>query len=158
MVQRSMEIERKWLVKEIPNLSDSKRVSIKQGYVASSNKIEVRLRQQGKKFFHTIKTGTGLERTEIEVELSKKQFQKLWHATRGRRLEKVRYSLKWRGKTLELDLYKNELAGLSVAEVEFKTKKQAAKFSPPQWFGKEITGKRKYSNAQLATKQNRPKV
>ena len=157
MARRPTEIERKWLVKEDPDLSPHNQVTISQGYLCVSDKgAEVRLRREGKRFFQTVKTGAGLQRGEFEIELSKDQFKRLWPATRGRRLQKVRYSLKWRGKVIELDSYRKKLAGLKVAEVEFKTQKQAKAFSPPRWFGKEITNIEKYGNADLAMRKGKP--
>ena len=97
-------------------------------------------------FFETIKTGAGLKRGEIEIELSRKQFKAIWPAARGRRLEKIRYTLKWRRIKIELDVYKKDLAGLKVVEVEFKSRKQASDFSPPPWFGREVTGEDEYKN------------
>jgi adenylate cyclase len=150
MAQHAVEIERKWLVAQTPDLSRRKPVKITQGYIVSTTDTEVRLRRQGEKFFQTVKTGTGLERGEIEIALTRKQFKKLWPATRGRRLEKVRYKIRWYGKSIELDVYRKELSGLQIAEVEFKTLKQAKNFSPPQWFSKEVTGEEDYKNANLA--------
>src|SRR5262249_8520940 len=109
-----------------------------------------RLRRKDGKFFQTIKAGKGLQRDEIQVELSGKPFRKLWPATRGRRLEKTRHILKRQGRTIEIDIYRKKLSGLKVAEGEFKTSKQAERFSPPEWFGKEVTGDKAYKNANLA--------
>ena len=152
MSRRPIEIERKWLVEESPDLSKRKGVRILQGYLASTPEgTEVRLRRKGKKYFETVKTGKGLRRGENEIELSSKQFRRLWPATQGRRLEKVRYTLKWRGRNLALDVYRKRLAGLKVVEVEFKTRKQAKGFSAPAWFGKEVTEDEDYKNVSLAS-------
>ena len=154
MRQRAIEVERKWLIENPPKLPRRKGAKITQGYlVVSSEGIEVRVRRKDGKFFETIKTGTGLKRGEIEIELSRKQFRSLWTATQGRRLEKVRYTLKWQRRKIELDVYKKELAGLKVAEVEFKSRKQASDFLPPPWFGKEITNDDQYKNASLAERK-----
>ena len=154
MAERLIEIERKWLVNEPPQLAKRKKVRINQGYLAVNAKgTEVRLRRQNDKHFQTIKTGTGLQRGEIEVALSPKQFKSLWPATRGHRLEKVRYTLKWRGHTIELDIYKKELSGLVIAEVEFKSKKEAEAFLPPKWFGEEVTDDKSYKNVNLALRK-----
>ena len=37
-----------------------------------------------------------------------------------------------------------------VIEIEFKSEKEAYSFLAPDWFGKEITGVKKYSNSSLA--------
>src|SRR5215472_10146781 len=148
------EIERKWLVEDSPDLTKYKGAEIVQGYLTISPKgDEVRVRQKGEAFFETVKTGTGLERGEVEIELTKKQFKKLWPATRGRRLEKVRYTLKQNGRKIEFDIYKKGLAGLKVVEVEFKSRKQASAFKSPPWFGREVTRKDEYKNANLAARK-----
>jgi CYTH domain-containing protein len=107
------------------------------------------------KYLATVKTGKGIQRGEIEIELSGKQFNKLWRATRGRRLEKLWYTLKWQARKIELDVYKRELSGLMVAEVEFKTKRQAKDFSPLPWFGREVTDDEKFKNRNLATQNEK---
>ena len=119
------------------------------------NGTEVRLRRQDDKHFQTIKTGMGLQRGEIEIKLSRKQFNSLWPATRGHRLEKVRYTLKWRGNKIELDVFKKKLSGLLIAEVEFKSKPEAEVFSPPEWFGQEVTDDKSYKNVNLALRKSR---
>lgn len=153
MAKMNKEVERKWLVPKSPALSRRKRVKIVQGYLPGvKSETEVRLRREDNKYFETIKVGGGLERDEMEVELSKKQFKVLWPTTRGRRLAKTRYKINYRGKKIELDIYHRNLDGLRVAEVEFESPKQAQSFSPPAWFGKEVTGQRKFKNSSLVAK------
>ena len=120
MTKRATEIERKWLVDDPPKLSRRKGTRIIQGYNAvCSEGVEIRVRGLGDKFFETVKIG-----------LSQKQFKSLWRTTRGNRLEKIRYRMKWQGHKIELDVYTKPRAGLVVAEVEFKSQKQAANFYP----------------------------
>ena len=151
MSKQKSEIERKWLVSDLPDLSGCKRTKIVQGYLAvAADETEVRIRKAGRKYFETVKKGTGLRRAELEIKLTKKQFDSLWPATRRRRLEKIRHTLEWRSNKIELDVYEKRLHGLLVAEVEFKSGKQAEKFSSPKWFGKEITNTTRYKNVNLA--------
>jgi adenylate cyclase len=37
-----------------------------------------------------------------------------------------------------------------VAEVEFPDRVSCRKFKPPSWFGREVTGEKRYSNVRLA--------
>ena len=84
MARRPIEVEGKWLIENPPELSGHKGAKVIQGYlVVSSEGSEVRLRRKDEKFFETIKTGAGIKRGEIEIELSKKKFKLLWPATRG---------------------------------------------------------------------------
>ena len=48
------------------------------------------------------------------------------------------------------DRYEGALEGLVTVEVEFPTEEEAARFEPPGWFGRELTGEPGWSNAALA--------
>jgi CYTH domain-containing protein len=151
MPQSPVEVERKWLVQDLPGVSERQGKEVLQGYLAlATDGTEVRLRQTDGKFFQTVKSKGGLVRAEIEVELSKEQFEVLWGATAGRRLEKTRYVKRWAGKTVEIDVYHGSLAGLVVAEVEFTSARASARFTPPPWFGTEVTEDKQYKNVNLA--------
>ena len=147
----SKEIERKWLVLRLPDLTGLTAKEITQGYIAiTADGTEVRLRQKGNKYYQTIKTDGDLERSEVEIELSKEQFDQLWPATAGKRIEKLRYEIPQAGLKIELDVYKGSLAGLLVAEVEFKSIDQGKQFVAPEWFGREVTEDKRYKNKNLA--------
>jgi CYTH domain-containing protein len=75
----------------------------------------------------------------------------MWPLTDGARLEKRRYSVPHEGLAVEVDVFEGTLDGLAVAEVEFGTEGDSAAFEPPEWFGRELTGKIEYANESLAT-------
>ena len=100
----------------MPDLTACTGVKISQGYIAvGENGTEVRLRRKGERFYQTVKQGKGVQRTEVEVELSRAQFDTLWPLTEGRRVEKVRYEMVEGTWTIELDVYRGS-EGLVVAE------------------------------------------
>jgi len=146
------EIERKFLVKELPpGLDRFRSYPIAQGYLANEpGGRHVRLRKKGKTASLTFKVGRGNAREEREIQLSAKQFAALWPATVGRRLRKLRHEVPWKDLIIEIDTYRGRNAGLVVAEVEFPSQAAARKFQPPRWFGREVTGERRYSNVKLA--------
>ncbi len=151
MQQGPVEVERKWLVQDLPAFTRQEGKEVIQGYIAiDADGTEVRLRQTDGEFFQTVKSEGGLVRDEIEIELAQDQFEALWRATAGRRLEKIRYTWHWEGKTVEIDVYHGSLAGLMVAEVEFPSASDSAGFAPPPWFGTEVTEDTRYKNATLA--------
>ena len=78
------------------------------------------------------------------------RFAALWPATIGRRLRKLRHEVPWKDLIIEIDTYRGRNAGLVVAEVEFPSQAAARKFQPPSWFGREVTGGKRYSNVKLA--------
>jgi adenylate cyclase len=149
---KNREIERKFLVKELPaKLKHWPHFPIAQGYLATESAgRQVRLRKKGKSASLTFKVGRGAHREEREIKLSPKQFAALWPATARRRLRKVRYEIPWKNLLIEIDVYRGRHAGLVVAEVEFPDRVTCRKFEPPSWFGREVTGEKRYSNVQLA--------
>jgi CYTH domain-containing protein len=151
-VSKNREIERKFLVKQLPEkLKRSRRCLIAQGYLAAeAGGRHVRLRKRGKTSSLTFKVGRGAHREEREIKLSAKQFATLWPATGGRRLRKLRYEIPWRNLLIEIDIYRGRHSGLVVAEVEFPDRATCRKFKPPSWFGREVTGEKRYSNVRLA--------
>lgn len=148
----SREIERKYLVRRLPReILRSPHFKIRQGYlVTETGGRHVRLRQRGEVGLLTFKAGRGVTREEREVGLSSKQFDILWPGTIGRRLRKVRYEVRWNNFTVEVDVYQGRNRGLVIAEVEFATEASCRKFKPPSWFGREVTGEKRYSNVRLA--------
>ncbi len=148
----SREIERKFLIKRLPvQILRSRHFRLGQGYLANEpGGRHVRLRKKNKVASLTFKVGRGTDREEREIRLSPKQFATLWPATRGRRLHKTRYELPWKKLKIEIDIYHGRNHGLMVAEVEFPNQASRRKFKPPRWFGREVTGEKRYSNVRLA--------
>jgi adenylate cyclase len=152
MPPTSREIERKFLIKEVPpGLQKHTHTTIDQGYLAADRGgVQVRLRRAGRQFFLTYKRGTGLTREEREVELTPAQFDQLWPGTEDHRLTKTRYDVPLGDHVAEVDVYHGKNSGLMVAEVEFESEKACKAFKPPAWFGKEVSGEGRYSNVKLA--------
>ena len=148
-----VEIERKFLIEDVPDLEGRDSVHIEQGYLALARDggAEVRLRRRGDDLLLTVKGGTGEVRVEEELELDAERFESLWPLTDGRRLSKTRHLIPLDGLTVELDLYEGPLDGLATAEVEFESEEDADGFDPPEWLGEEVTGDERYLNERLAT-------
>lgn len=98
----------------------------------------------------TVKSGGEKTRTETEIEITSKQFNALWPATRGKQLKKIRYQIPYGNLTIELDVYLGRFDGLVVAEVEFDSEKGSNDFILPDWFGKEVTEDPHYKNKNIA--------
>lgn len=147
-----IEIERKFLVRRLPaELNRRDGAALRQGYlIATETGIELRIRQKKEAFYQTVKMGSGLARTEIEIELTRVQFQQLWPFTAGRRVTKTRFTLPVGAHTAELDCFEGDLAGLTLVEVEFDSVAASTAFDPPDWFGREVTEDECYKNKHLA--------
>jgi adenylate cyclase len=144
------EIERKFLVETLPDaLAIESEDEVVQGYLALGDD-EVRIRRRGDDHVLTVKRGSGLAREEVEVPIGREPFELLWPLTVGRRVEKTRLVTRVDGAVAEVDVYRGALAGLITAEAEFDDAESASMFSPPFWFGRELTGDPRYSNQALA--------
>ena len=148
----SLEIERKFLVTKMPDLLSLQRAQLQQGYLTEDeDSIEVRLRQSGEACFMTVKSGGGLQRSELEIAITQSQFVALWPATAGRRIEKTRFKAALDAQlTFELDVFSGSLAPLVMVEVEFASVMAATSFVPPNWFGADVTNDARFKNKALA--------
>ena len=151
-MEATREIERKFLLKELPEgLTSYPHNRIEQGYLAlESGGVQVRLRKKGAVCSLTYKRGDGHVREEREIELSAEQFETLWPATAHRRLSKIRYDVPFGERTIEIDVYTGRHDGVVVAEVEFPDEETCREFVPPDWIGREVTGDERYSNIRMA--------
>ena len=151
-----LEIEKTYLVKNIPkNLSLYKSEKIKQGYI-SSTPSPLRIRQKGHKFELTkklpIKENDYSMAEEINIPLTEFEFDRLW-PTVEKYLEKTRYYIPLENNLVaELNLFEGNLKGLAFVEVEFESEVKMASFNPPLWFGKDVTQEDFAANCFLAGK------
>jgi len=151
-----IEIEKTFLVKQIPaNLSQYQNQKIKQGYI-SSGPSPLRIRQKGEKYELTkkihLKESDHSSVEEINIFLTEYEFNKLWPLV-DRSLEKTRYLIPLDGGLVaELDIYCGPLTGFAVVEVEFLSQNIMDSFIPPLWFGKDVTQEDFSANSYLAGK------
>jgi CYTH domain-containing protein len=146
------EIERKFLVAEVPaELGRFPADVIEQGYIVIEGSAEVRVRRRAGRTLLTVKSGAGGVRVEEEFEIDERRFASLWPLSDGRRVAKTRYRLPEDGDlTIELDVYAGALDGLVLAEVEFDSESASDAYTPPDWFGPEVTDDLRYANRALA--------
>jgi adenylate cyclase len=148
-----VEIERKWLVREVPaELRAARGRPIRQGYLAlEPDGCEVRLRDDDGNRSLTVKSAGSLSRQEVDVPLSADQFGELWPLTAERRIEKRRICHRLDEEALaEIDVFEGALAPLVLAEVEFVSEAAAERFQPPSWMAREVTDDPRYKNRNLA--------
>jgi len=156
-----LEVERKFLLGAYPDdriaggsLAVEKVYLIDQTYLALSDGEELRVRRlkdalTGEaEYVLTYKSGFGLVRQEVEQPISGKLYEELMSKVRLTPLIKERTIARTaEGITVEIDRYSQ--FSLIVVEVEFASEEEAIRFSPPDWFGEEISSSKLYSNKQL---------
>ncbi len=145
-----MEIERKFLVKQLPDhLDQYARRELEQGYLCTSP--VVRIRKDNENYELTYKSKGLMVREEYNLPLTKESYEHLKTKIDGRLISKTRYMLPLEHDlTIELDVFHGDLAPLLLAEVEFPDEDSANAFLPPAWFGEDVTFSTKYHNSTLS--------
>lgn len=144
-----MEIERKYLVKTLPeNLDTYPCRQLEQGYLSVAP--VVRVRKDNDKYELTYKAKGLMVREEYNLPLTKASYEHLKQKADGRIITKKRYMIPYSSYTIELDIFENDLAPLVLAEVEFATVEEANTFTAPEWFGEDVTFSRQYHNSVLS--------
>lgn len=145
-----MEIERKYLVNCLPdNLDVYPHRKLEQGYLCTEP--VVRIRRDDEEYVLTYKSKGFMVREEYNLPLTEDAYRHLSAKIDGRMISKERYCIPFDDTlTIELDIFKGELAPLILAEVEFPTEEAANAFTPPEWFGEDVTFSSKYHNSTLS--------
>ncbi len=146
-----MEIERKYLVKDIPfDYTSYPCRHIEQGYL--STEPVVRIRRDNEDYILTYKSKGFMVREEYNLPLTKESYEHLKQKTDGRLIRKKRYVIPIKnGLSIELDVFEGELAPLLLAEVEFPDEDTAFNFIAPDWFGEDVTFSSRYHNSTLSS-------
>ena len=152
------EIERKWLIKkeDIPyDLNDSnvQKFEIKQTYICFDPEMRVRDYNNGESFEFTMKnnmTIDGMIRDEINMDITKEQYDNLVIKQEGNTIDKTRYQLYDDGQIIALDIFHGDLDGLAYMEIEFKTEEESNNYQEPDWVIKDVTSDINYKNGHLA--------
>lgn len=147
----ALEIERKFLVLDTSYKHEAFASShIRQGYICSDRGRTVRIRIRDEHAYITIKGPSldgGLSRYEFEQEIPMDDAEKLLTLCEPGIIDKTRWLVKSGQHTIEVDEFHGENKGLTMAEVELKSRSEEPIL--PHFIGKEVTGDRRYYNSQL---------
>jgi CHAD domain-containing protein/CYTH domain-containing protein len=149
-----VEIERKYLLKKLPPEAKQAPVAeIEQGYLPGTVLIE-RVRRvksaEGVRYLRTVKTGSGLVRTELEESCTFATYRAMWPLTKGKRIRKRRFRLADAGHVWEIDEFLDRR--LVLAEIELTSARDQVVI--PDWLARcvvrEVTGETEYLNHTLS--------
>ena len=147
----AQEIERKYLVLDDSYKHEAYASShVCQGYLCSDRGKTVRIRLRDDRAYITIKGPSldgGLSRYEFEQEIPFEDGEKLMTLCQEGLIDKTRWLVKSGEHTFEVDEFHGDNEGLVIAEVELKSPDEKPVI--PHFIGKEVTGDRRYYNAQL---------
>lgn len=151
-----MEIEKKYLVKEVPEeLKSGAKQEIEQCYLCE--KPTLRIRKKNDEYILTYKNRKkpSLDEKlcvsdEIEVPLTREAYEHLKKKADGICICKTRYRIPYGKYVIELDVFHGVYEGRMLAEVEFESEKEVSDFEIPEWFGEDVSGDYHYTNSFLA--------
>lgn len=153
-----MEVEQKYQVKEVPDVSGCEKLEMEQGYLCTDP--VVRIRKSNDSYILTYKSKVGIEPSdiaaqinqEVELPLTEQAYLHLRDKVDGHLITKTRYKVPLPdGHTGELDVFHGRLDGLVFVEVEFEQEAEIMTFQPPKWFGENVSRDRRYSNSFLSS-------
>lgn len=146
-----MEIERKYLIDKqnlIPDIDTYPHHIIEQGYLCTEP--VVRIRKSDDEYYMTYKSKGLMSREEYNLPLTKEGYYHMLPKCDGNIISKVRYMIPFEKYTIELDIFTGKFDGLILAEVEFESLEEAESFTPPAWFGEDVTFSTKYHNSTMS--------
>ena len=111
----------------------------------------VRIRRDNNDYILTYKSKGMMIREEYNLPLTKESYEHLKEKIDGRLITKKRYVIPLKDSLfIELDIFSGDLAPLMLAEVEFPDEETANHFTPPKWFGEDVTFSSSYHNSTLS--------
>jgi CYTH domain-containing protein len=159
-----IEIERKFLLKAMPDVLPTEVVKIDQFYFKNKEGVWERVRQwnsnlYGKRWIHTIKTKiSDFSNEEIEKDITKLEYEEFKKGCRqnksnSRYIKKERYIYPDGDLYWEVDLFKDK-CHIIIAEIEIPS--EDYDLNIPEFVSKktllEVTGQKLFSNRSLSVK------
>jgi CYTH domain-containing protein len=153
------EFELTYLIKNLPEGFSNETISkeILDIYLpANAVHAILRVRKQGDKFEITKKTpvsGTdSSHQTENTIPLTKEEFDDL-ALLPGKRVHKIRYYYNDLGVDYEIDIFKGDLQGLVLVDIEFTSNETKSSFIPPDWILADVTQEKFVAGGVLCGKK-----
>lgn len=133
-----METERKFLIQEMPDLSNLKPIHYERYYLYRDGTIEIRVHRKGGQYELIRKEMVSdLSATKEKLVITAAEFDHLKQFGAGPILRDG-YNLS-SNPDISIKIYHGKHEGLKKVEVEFNSEHEAESFVIPKWFGREIT-------------------
>lgn len=132
------EIERKFLVKKLPYLSDKTKQSYERYYLCRGNGVDIRIQKRNDVYELERKSETpNLGRETQKFEITKEEFEVLKRYS-SEAIMRESYLIS-ESPEITIKIYHGRFEGLVRAEVEFNSVNEDKTFTPLEWMGEEIT-------------------
>lgn len=153
-----IELEKTYLAKYLPKgLKKFPSKEIKDIYIPKESYHPVlRVRKNGDVYQMTkkepVEDRDSSEQYEHTIKLTKKEFTALEKLS-GKKSRKIRYYYELSGRTYEIGVFKDALAGLVLIDVEFIDKKDKDAFEMPDFCLADVTQEEIFAGGMLAGKK-----
>lgn len=132
------EIERKFLVKTLPNLENLEKVEYERYFIFKNSNVEIRIQKKWNKFeFERKEKLSELSSSKQKFEISKEEFEYLKSISNSS-IIRDSYLISTNPE-ISIKVYHWKFEWLVRVEVEFLDEDSAKEFIPLDWFWKEIT-------------------
>lgn len=133
------EIERKFLVREIPDLKDIKPIRYERYFIQNTELQQIRVQKRGNVFEKEIKKKINtFEYEKYKEIITEEEFSKIASKCK-KSIIRDSYLIS-NNPNITIKKYFGEYEGLIRAEIEFNNIDELNVFEIPKWIGKEITG------------------
>ncbi len=153
-----IELEKTYLAKELPSgLENCEHKEIIDIYLPKESKHPVlRLRKNGDKYEITkkkpVEEGDSSKQLEQTIILDKNEFEALQKIP-GKRVAKERYLYPYKDVVAEIDVFKEDLQGLVVVDVEFDKEDKKDNFQMPEFCLLDVTQEKFLAGGMLCGKK-----
>ena len=142
------EIERKFLAKNLPDLSEKECISYERYFLKIESDFEERVQKKGDKYEKERKFKTSnLSRETEKQEISREDFD-VFKKSASKSIIRDSYKIS-DTPNITIKIYRGDYEGLIRVEVEFSSEEEAKNFQPYDWMGKEITDTKLGKDAKL---------
>lgn len=142
------EIERKFLIKNMPKLEDLEVVDYERYFIYNQAGVEIRIQKKWDIYqFERKETQNNLSAKKLKYEITKTEFEQLkkqapyWIFRKSYRVSKE--------PKISIKIYSGRYEWLNRVEVEFTSQKNAQDFVLLDWFGEEITDSSLWRDSKL---------
>ena len=152
------ELELTYLVKNLPDdvLSSPSKELLDIYIPAKVDHPILRIRKSGDKYEITkkepIESGDASRQLENTIPLTESEFEELANLT-GKRLQKTRFYYKEGDILCEIDVFRGDLSGLILADIEFSSVAQKASFQMPSWCLADVTQEKFIAGGMICGKK-----
>jgi CYTH domain-containing protein len=155
---QELELEKTYLARYLPDgISDCEHKELLDIYIPESSVHPVlRIRRKGSKYEITKKTPLAnqdaSQHMEHTISLDDAEFKALATVV-GKRIRKIRYQYSYQGRTAEIDVFQDDLAGLVLVDFEFSTVEDMRQFQMPDFCLVDVTEEEFVAGGMLCGKK-----